>query len=116
MRVKLSSRLFEVDIDTESLEQLIDMSEEEVLPIDKGWTLLIGLFPHPDMKAEVVYKLRFAPKKEELMLEEHWMNDKFEHPIELDGSQCNCWELGFIPVNYILEFILGLDSSLGYAT
>lgn len=116
MRVKLSSKLFEVDIESESFEQMLDMLEDETLPIDKGWTAKIGLFPHPDMKPEVVYALKFSPKKEELMLKEQWMNDKHEHPIELDAYNCNCHELGFIPITYVLEFILGLDSSIGYAT
>lgn len=116
MRVKLSSKLLETDIETESIEQMLDMLEENTLPIGEGWTMLIGLYPHPDMKPEVLYKLRFSPKKEELMLVEHWMNDKFEHPIELDGEQCNCWELAVIPIAFVLEFILGLDSSIGYAT
>lgn len=114
MPIKLVSKLFETVIEAESIEEMLDMLSEEMLPIGKGWTMKIGLYPHREMKPEAVYALKHSPKKEELMLKEHYRGKQYEHPIELDTSCCNCYELGFIPMAMILEFIQGLPSSVEY--
>ncbi len=111
MRVKLSSKLFDVDIDTESLEEMIDTYGGMQLPVDKNWTAKIGLFPHPDMKPETIYVLKYGSKLAAIKLIEKWQGEQYEHFLEEIDK-----DAGFIEAGYIIEFILGLDSSLRYAT
>jgi hypothetical protein len=110
MRVELSSKLFEVDFEAESLDELGYITSELDFPVDKGWMAKIILRPWPDVKAEVTYTFRYKPKDSVLTLVEHWQRNKYEHPIDIDAEQ------GDIPSGFILEFIQGLPSSMDYAT
>jgi len=113
-RIVLKSKLFDIDIEADSLGELLDMMEDTDFPIDKSWMAKIELRQYPEAKPETVYTLKFSPKKEELVLKEKLRGAEYDHPMELDSGLCNCWELGMIPSGYVIEFLQGLPSAMEY--
>jgi hypothetical protein len=108
-RITLSSKLLDVDVECNFLTELGDLMSDTFLSLEKGWYAKIEMKPHPQAKTDIMYSIRYAPKKRIITIIEKFRGRKYEHPVDvLDEFE------EMVPVQFITEFLEGLPSATEY--
>lgn len=108
-RIVLSSKLLDVDVESEFLAELGELMSDTEFPVDKAWHAKIEMRPHPQAKTNVMYSMSYAPKKRVIKIAEKFKGQKYEHPVDLPEDMVDA-----IPLGFVIDFIEGLPSATEY--
>lgn len=108
-RIVMSSKLLDVDVEANFLQELGDLMNDTRLTAEAGWYAKIEMKPHPQAKTDVMYSIRYTPKKRIITIVEKFQGQKHEHPVDI-LDEFEEW----IPVQFITEFLEGLPSATEY--